>query len=137
MKNMKIFVLSIVGVLLLCSFASAVTVTPYFKIAREYESNPFKARKTWEGEYVCIESELVHMATDNSGNAVLVFNRRDNAGEFDAVLYDFYFMGIPDEVVSLHVGQKLKISDRIHGFRTNNDHGDAFFVDVIYPSIVK
>ena len=58
MKNMKIFVLSVVGVLLLCSVASAVEVTPFFKIACEYAANPFKAEKEWIGKEVCIEGKI-------------------------------------------------------------------------------
>jgi len=140
---MKIFVLSVVGVLLLCSFASAVDVTPYFKIAREYAANPFKAKKEWTSKKICIEGEIVNMNTTDNGDAVVVLtdgnDGRDTGGKYGQVVYFFYFDGVPTDVLTLNEGQWIKLSGRIYDLRRiKNDKGpDALLIDADYPQIVN
>ena len=142
MKNMKVFVLSVVGVLLLCSVASAIEVTPYFKISREYAKNPFKAQKEWVKKEICIEGEIVNMNTTDDGDAAVVLSDGNDGKDIDAtynvVVYYFYFNGVPDDVMSLDEGQWIKLSGRILRLRRyNEDWMNALLIDVGHARIVN
>ena len=68
----KVFILSVIGVLLFCSAASAISVTPFFKIVRDYEADSSKAYSKWLFERICIEGEIVSTGLSNQNFIVMV-----------------------------------------------------------------
>ena len=104
MKYSKVFVLSVVGVMLLCSVAGAVESMWYFQIPHDYASNPFKAQKEWVGKEICIESKIVNMSMTNDGAPVIVFGQEDSGSKYDYAVYDFYFENVSEEIMSLEEG---------------------------------
>jgi len=132
MKNMKVFVLSVVGVLLLCSIACAelprgVIETPYFEISREYAKNPIKTYKEWVNQKGVALNGVVKGLTVTNGNAVVIFAKKDEGAKFEDVVYYFYFDGMPDSVLSLEEGRFVGIIGKVGNIRESKG---ALLIDV-------
>lgn len=122
MKLRKIVFLITVSVMLLSSVAAnAVEVTPYLKIARDYEASAIKARKNWVGKTICIEAEVYRADVNDKGDAVVWVAREDKPNSLIGVTYFFFFEGIPDEVTEIETGDTVKISGKVFDLQTNKN----------------
>lgn len=115
MKFRNIAILSFVAVMFVFyTQANAVDVTPYYKIAEDYNSNIISARRTWLGKEICIEGVVSTILVTKAGNSTLENHvavwLSENTRAINKVRYIFSFDGIPDEVMELQKGQKIKIS---------------------------
>ena len=119
--------------------ANAVEVTPYLKIARDYEANAIKATKNWVGKTICIEAEVVKLYIGDKGNAVVQVFRKDTLNSLRGAEYLFSFDGIPDEVTEIEKGDTVKISGRVFKLRWKSFgfRGDILLVRSASSHIVK
>ncbi|MBR1486261.1 MAG: hypothetical protein IJ597_03300 [Synergistaceae bacterium] len=129
MKNIKVVILSIVGVLLLCSVACAIEALPYFKISREYADNSFKARQVWLNKEICISGEVVENVISDGGDTVIVLsdgnNGQDTIGKYNTVMYFFRFNGVSQDAKFLQKGQWIKLAGKIEDIETQIDSSIA------------
>ena len=131
MKSHKVvFFFTALVLLFSCVAANALDVTPFFKIAQDYDASPIKAKKTWMGRNVCIEGEIYYINVMDDGDARVGFVGRSGSIEEEAVIYIFDFRGVPDELVELEKGQQVKIRGEIRQIKEDNNR----IVISLYPS---
>lgn len=115
------FLITVSIMLLFSVTANAVEVTPYLKIARDYEANAIRATKNWIGKTICIEAEVYRADINDSGNAVVWVAREDKPNSLVGVTYFFFFDGTPDEVTEIETGDTVKISGKVFDLQTNKN----------------
>ena len=137
------FLLAAFIMLLLYSTASAVEITPIFKIAQDYERNPLRANKTWVGNEICIQGELFDIKVigeDGVEGVILVFVELSkswgNIIKKEAIVYHFYFVGFPDELTEIDKGQTVTVSGIVKKIELKGED-DTFLVSVIPSRLVQ
>ncbi len=119
MKFRNIAILSFVAVMFVFyTQANAVDVTPYYKIAEDYNSNIISARRTWLGKEICIEGVVSTILVTKAGNSTLENHvavwLSENTRAINKVRYIFSFDGIPDEVMVVDSIEPSRIILRIN-----------------------
>ena len=135
MKYVKVFLLSLFSFIILLSSVSfaETSATPYFEIAQDYSSNPFKAERSWLGKNIAVESEIA----GGIGNSVITFSQENTSGKYKRVEYDFYFRNGFDKTLSLQKGQKIKIIGQICKLIVSTFNNNQLFILMDNSKIIK
>lgn len=114
MKTRKIIILLVIIFLSLpCESSYAIQITPYFRIAEEYYSNPEKTLIYWTGREICIEGKISNTGENAKGGNFIMLSEESPKPPIEFVVYGFHFTNKPKELEHLHEGQKVRLRGRI------------------------
>lgn len=122
MKTQKIIILLVIIFLSLhCESSYAIQITPYFRIAEEYNSNPEKTLIYWTGREICIEGKISNTGENAKGGKFIMLSEESPEPPIEFVVYGFHFTEIPKELEQLHEGQKVRLRGRIISINMRDD----------------
>lgn len=135
---MKKVVLSVVGILFFCSVASAISVTPFFKIVRDYEADSSKAYSKWWLKEICIEGEIQATNLVNQ-NFIVMLGKEYKGTKYNLVSYRFVYNPLfrLQGIQALKKGQRVKLTGNVQLFEERTDSGYHMLIIEVIGSGAK
>ena len=135
----NIFVTLLTGILLLsCNIVNASEYVSYFKISKDFASNPVKARKTWLKKNITVEGTVLLSGTNDKNNQVIVLLAESPSMPFDFVGYAFIFDGAPNEASWITKGQRVIMSGKVNDIEKSvMDEKNVLTIDLEHSRIIQ